>query len=861
MRIKPIIILSILLILGCSKDDISLIDFVPTNSALILDSSDINNTYDKLKESKFFKRLDSVEHKKNILSKYDYAISFLEEFQHYTKSKKSIMSIIDVGPLAYSYLFILKAQNIAYQDLVNYLKKKGKVSSIIYDGIKVLNLTLKDDSVFYFTIKDNVLFFTDEKIIVEDAIKNLNSPLNVIDNPNFRKIYKTANPNSECNIYVNYKYVSRILKCIFPKFDQELEHFADWTGLDLNIDDLKITMSGLTRGSDSIPMFINILRDTDPAEIIIDKNFPSNTSHAWVLRIGKLNLFQKKYSNYLELQGKHNYIKKAGDAYPFEPYEIFHKWFEGQIAGVYTNSKNKDSAGDMIAFVSSSNNEKALEELSSITDKNIIEYRGEKIYMFKYENILKHVFGNLYSSLKNPYFIYLDDSIVFSDNVYHIKNVIDNSLQKNSLGYSKQYMEFKNDLLKYSNMLFITKNINISNNVDYNLSKEYKNIFREWSADRFNNFKYCFVQASAEDKNFFTNVVFNYSKKRENEINQLWSVKLDNTTSFAPQLFVNHYTKKKEIFIQDDMNTIYLISNSGKILWKKNIKSPIIGNISVVDIYKNNKYQMVFNTADKLYIVDREGNYLDNFPIKIPSTTHGVSVFDYDKNRDYRFVIASMKDLYMYDKEGNKVKGFNFKGGKTDISMSPTFFRIKGKDYIVVTKKSGGINILNRRGEDRVKISGEYPLSNNPVFWNHDHWNITLNTGELLMFDTSGRTQKEKLQTLDNNHKTQNLSKGLLISNGNKIYFNKGGRPLEYTIDGSVDHLKAFEIGNSTYISFLNVNNNSVYLLDGDTNLIKGFPLYCNLPVILDDMDNSGILNLITTTKKGVISNYVVHNK
>ena len=44
------------------------------------------------------------------------------------------------------------------------------------------------------------------------------------------------------------------------------------------------------------------------------------------------------------------------------------------------------------------------------------------------------------------------------------------------------------------------------------------------------------------------------------------------------------------------------------------MKEKIIGDISTIDMYSNNKYQALFNTRYKLHIIDRNGKHVDGFP-------------------------------------------------------------------------------------------------------------------------------------------------------------------------------------------------------------------------------------------------------
>ena len=75
------------------------------------------------------------------------------------------------------------------------------------------------------------------------------------------------------------------------------------------------------------------------------------------------------------------------------------------------------------------------------------------------------------------------------------------------------------------------------------------------------------------------------------------------------------------VIIQDESNKLYSISKNKQFNWTRNLNSSIIGNISQGDFFKNNKIQMLFNTRDKIYQLDRYGRDVEKFPLKIKEKT------------------------------------------------------------------------------------------------------------------------------------------------------------------------------------------------------------------------------------------------
>jgi hypothetical protein len=181
-----------------------------------------------------------------------------------------------------------------------------------------------------------------------------------------------------------------------------------------------------------------------------------------------------------------------------------------------------------------------------------------------------------------------------------------------------------------------------------------------------------------------------------------WRCTVNHTISGFPTLVRNHYTGSKEVFIQDDGMFIHLIDETGKELWKKEINSKILSEIQQVDLYKNGKLQLIFNTIDQIICLDRNGKDVPGFPIKLKSkATSPLAIFDYDNNRDYRLAIACANgEIYNYRYDGSSTKGWKYKNSGRPVT-SMTHLKIKDKDYIFALEDHGNIHLLKRNGKSR----------------------------------------------------------------------------------------------------------------------------------------------------------------
>ena len=129
-----------------------------------------------------------------------------------------------------------------------------------------------------------------------------------------------------------------------------------------------------------------------------------------------------------------------------------------------------------------------------------------------------------------------------------------------------------------------------------------------------------------------------------------------------------------------------------------------------VDLFKNQKYQLVFTTSTQIHCIDLLGRDVENYPIKLPENTNlGLSVLDYDKNRNYSCLVPAGSKLDNFSSEGNIIQGWKINAAAEEkLTQRPFLFQKNGKDYII-TSTSQKVLILNRRGEVRISTRSAQP--------------------------------------------------------------------------------------------------------------------------------------------------------
>ena len=122
-----------------------------------------------------------------------------------------------------------------------------------------------------------------------------------------------------------------------------------------------------------------------------------------------------------------------------------------------------------------------------------------------------------------------------------------------------------------------------------------------------------------------------YNNEYSELIREKWYTPLNSSIHMSPQIIYNHHNDQIVLF-QDDENNLIAFNKDGDRIWKKHIEKNILGEINSIDFYNNQKHQAIFNTEDKLYLIDRNGDFVDGFPKNLPTiTSMGHSLFDYNE--------------------------------------------------------------------------------------------------------------------------------------------------------------------------------------------------------------------------------------
>ncbi|MEI8137858.1 MAG: hypothetical protein WCH21_11085, partial [Bacteroidota bacterium] len=279
-----------------------------------------------------------------------------------------------------------------------------------------------------------------------------------------------------------------------------------------------------------------------------------------------------------------------------------------------------------------------------------------------------------------------------------------------------------------------------------------------------------------------------------------------------------------------------------------------------VDIFKNNKYQLLFSSLNYLHLIDRNGNYVQGYPVKLPDeSTSELSLIDYDNDKDYRlFIACKNKTIYNYSIFGVKQDKFVSVKTEGEINLPIQYVKVGLSDYLVAIDKGGKIYTFSRKGEGRIGLKNK-TIENCSAFYVDATNNI--NSTYLIYVDDknsllnkisfSDKKVVEKLNVnIDSASVTfsqadENKTTGVILTKSNSILvYNLNGNLLfEKTIDNKLS--ETFFSADESQPIFLSFSkpNQELILLDKIKLKIKLFKSSA-LPLITD---------LFNTNKKYLI--------
>lgn len=880
---------------------------IPQSAALILetdeagelwrDLSHTNMMWEELQTTDFYFRLDAAAHA------LDSLLVNQKEFRSYIANKEIAVSVHVSGARDFNYLLSIQLEpdtetGQVVQSLKTLFRAKGEIGRRTYDGVEIYTIApAVFDNQIYFFVQEGLLVMSMSPILAEEAVRALQQDASVVTNEGFMYVRKTRARDSRGEIYLNYKQFKTIVGQYASSSNRNSAFFnqpyAEWSALDLNLKSNAVSLNGFVMAKDSSDSWIGSFRDLSAPRMTVLKYMPSNTAYFAFFGYGDFKKYRKQQMNiYARSNRKYpieSKLKDYNDLCKCDMEDLGLNWIGTQGAAFIVEPESENYSQNHFGVFETQNVNKAWESLleieksrSDILDEEpmIEEFGDFEIHRLQIGTFYGKVLSEAFDGLLDPYIVKYDDAIIMSTSLNALRNLLQKLTEsqngQNTLADQEAFKKLSDRISGNSHFLMYSA-LARSPFIYHNLLDDKSAKDLATHTDLLRKFQAFIYQVNYYKRDlYYNNIYLKYNPEYKKETNSLWEKQLKANISMRPYLLKNHYTEALEVFVQDEENRIYLIGNTGKLLWDMQVDGPIKSEVNQIDVYQNKKLQILFSTENTIYLLDRNGNNVESYPIKLPAkATTGITVADYDNSRDYRlFIGVKGGNILSYDVSGKKIDGWAFKDTQGDIVSDVQHIRIKSKDYIFAFNDKGQIHLLNRRGEKRHSV---YQKITTPA---EGTWQLDLkgkiSESGLYYVDEEGsayrqgfdeRFTKVKLtdqKVLDYNfvdiNKDGNLECIVLTPQIIEAFSLKGDIVFSAPLNKSENYsLQTFLFpDNVARFGIADPDGEQILLYDAKGKMRNGFPLYGMHPMAIGDMNRDGYFNLITTGKDGNVYAYAI---
>ncbi len=689
---------------------------ISAGASLIIETSDLQELLNKVTtRDGLFGEINSVKELRLFNQDLNSVLNIINKpvIKNLLNGSKALIAFFNTDDSSLSPLLSLTVpSDMRIRQVREILREAGlkNISDIKREGGNFLNIPYSRKGIAdtaFICIRSGLILCSPSDKLIKQAIDQISIKTDIRDVPGFFKVFSASGKNED-RMFAVFANLSAPLKSLFtrdsmniPEKTGKLAGAAEW---DIYINDEGLVLSGYLEAPDSAYLLYPY-RLITPGTLETYKVLSSSTV-----------LFET-----LLLPGK-NPVAVRNNLVPEETYVLATELFTymgDEVTKAVIDVRGQSDKENTLVIYELSNRMQCENILADALGKTVTDGRTVKngvlyfqpddqiripVYRTPFKGLISILLPSFAPGFEGTYYTFYDNYLVTGDSFTAISGFLYDNILNKTLANDLTFRDFQETLPSRAGYFFYCIPSRIT---DYLSSFLNQNIIRALNSNSasLRKIQAAGYQFAASNDMLYNSLSVRFKKEAKEETSALWETLLDTTAGIKPFFFTNHITGAREIFIQDLKNNAYLINSAGRVLWKVPVKEKISGNVFVIDYYRNGKLQLLFAGREYLHLLDRNGNYVERYPVRLRSpAANSPSVFDYDNNRDYRIFIAGEdRIIYAYNKTGNVVKGWKPFKTAYNVTSEIRFFRISGKDYIVVCDESS-VYFLDRTGNSRLTL-------------------------------------------------------------------------------------------------------------------------------------------------------------
>ncbi len=598
----------------------------------------------------------------------------------------------------FDYLYLSELGNIDLEKLIK-TSLDWHPNSRNYNGYELYDLTLPNSEPLTIGVYKGVFLAAREGFLVEYGFDQLSQPSsNVWQNADFQTAYKAANHTQPIVVYQNFSASGSLANLYLSPAAQQLwEPFSSttsWASLMPSISKYGLEFNGITLPKNSFLQALSGEKAQSDTEL--GRILPDNTAFFAQFNVGKIADFQHRV-NTSDSKADRYFLPYLDNSFAYFLLEPASTNFEDSHVLCFKVAEKEALAESMSEWAQNLGKEEAT------------KYQNFTIQRLPNKDFSSKLFGANMDFLHNPYFIIIDNYIVFANSLQTLEVMVDKYNFNQLLAQDPAYLDFLTHANTHSNAFIYMR--------PERCFQLIKHFYSENKTEET-------VQALATQWSVFSQISISIKEKngvlqlksllqpsgselpqiaavaRQSHASLTWKTELKAAARTQPYLTKNPSNGEFEIVMQDVQNRLYRIDRSGNIVWTVQLDQPILSEIYQVDFFKNKDLHYLFNTKNHIYCLDQYGKSASGYPIPLGSpATNGLLCLDYEGDREYSFYLACANgNWYGFQKSGKPLGGWSPLTMRGYFTRTLQHYRAQNKDYLLGVTNKGTFYTFTRYG-------------------------------------------------------------------------------------------------------------------------------------------------------------------
>lgn len=618
------VIVSIML-WACSSSEVKTpheisIASIPTGSMLVINVPDPMAVGAAIDQCMYLKALDSLDIAKSI-EKGAHLFSVLSGGM--TDTRSMVIAVAPVKAKELSCIYISRLSPT--ETIAAATQNDTTITTRSYEGKDIHTLKVPSGELHYYHYMGMTIASMDA-LYIEQSLLQITSGINMTTDEAFVKAYdRIAQSDSPAIAICPAPFADYMDKQMGFSDINMAGQLSPWLSVEVQTDSTSIKSKGVFYAGDSIRTYAKVLSSQKEHPLTLDAYFPSSTYAYTYLGISDWEEYFNQYALYLKSSAqyhKYNVSVQKYDSLFKKPFPRFFTPWAGEGVAVVrpTMGKYRDD-GDIVIF-RVKDADATYEALDIIKDKDEASpdpYRNHRIVKLspRYSTLFAELISGALGKKGVKYASVVADVLLCSQDLNQLKTAIEDIENATTLTKHSLYISSKDQLATSTAMMtmvradVMVKEMNSlikekRKTYPIRLSEVEKYIWKNGSM--LSPLKYTFVQVSSTSGIPFFNSYGQWSTDTPREAVKDWTYMMGSSPAVKTIPFPNHKTGRIDVLCMDKDGYVHLLSHSGTLYWKKKLPAASKGDIRIVDLYKNRKWQMAFTAGDKFYVIDRNGN-------------------------------------------------------------------------------------------------------------------------------------------------------------------------------------------------------------------------------------------------------------